>query len=141
MVVPLTEAQQARLDDLLTDVGMLVSGNQLVERREIEDALAEEVAAELLAGDIAPQVGQFPSEEPEPSHTIVLFQDEFTVSALLPHGTQEDRKILAGNHFAQETLSSTPGVHTSRSGERPLSNSSRRREEAPNLPVRFSLSV
>ena len=68
-----------------------------MEGGDIEDAPAEEVVAELLAGRLAPEVDQFAVREVEPALAVVLFEDELAVAGLLPDGAEEDRQVLVEN--------------------------------------------
>lgn len=91
MTVPLLEAHPSRQDDLLPDGLAFLVGEQVLERREIEDAMAEQVVAELLAGRLAPEVDQFAFREVEPAHPIVLFQNELAAATHLPDGAEQHR--------------------------------------------------
>ena len=76
------------------DAVALVVGQQLVEGREVEDALAEKVVAELLPGDVALEVDQFALAEVEAAHAIVLLQHQLPAGGFLPQGPQEDGQVL-----------------------------------------------
>jgi hypothetical protein len=104
VAVPLGEAEHAPVDRLLPEPAALRIVEQFTQRREVEGALAHQVAAELLAGHFALEMDQLPLAEVEPAHAIVLVQDEFAIPVLLPDRAQKDRQVPVRNGVAHGVL-------------------------------------
>ena len=92
MTVPFLHGHHAPLDDLLFQPLEFLIGQELAVLLEVEDALAQEVVAELLCGHVAAQVDQVSPAPGEPSGALQLLHDQFSIQGLLADGGHQGGK-------------------------------------------------
>ncbi len=89
MQIPLLHGHQSPLHHLLAQPEPLLVGQQFAQGREIQDALPEEVVAELLTGHVALQIDDLARRQVDPACAVVLLQHESPVRTVLAEGTHD----------------------------------------------------